>query len=60
MHIIGIIAFLVLYFFSPAAALANNPAYPVNSSIVASTSVLPADGRTIVTITVTAKDSLKK
>lgn len=57
MHIIGLAVFFILYFFSPAPSLANNPADPVNSSISTSTSLLPADGATTATITVTVKDS---
>ncbi len=59
MRVIGFIIFFILYLFSPAPALANNPADPVNSSVTATKTTLPADGVTATTITVTAKDSLK-
>src|SRR3989344_4880623 len=59
MRIIGFVVFFVLSLFFPTPALANNPADPVNSSVTATKTTLPADGVTATTITVTAKDSLK-
>ena len=50
---------ILLSFFSPSVSFANNNADPVNSSISTSTTLLPADGATTATISVTVKDSFK-
>ncbi len=51
--------FILFSLASPFPGLAKNSADPVNSTIAASTTLLPADGLTTATISVTVKDSFK-